>query len=154
MNRVPTSRFEKTILLRTHPGSLAVKPGTLLVALVDIRQARRHACARLRNFASAFRPNVFPLHDVRYRRLRTDDRGQKSSASGSSRRHEACKSRRRAQRASRQPRGFELIFASDLRGPRREPFCPPSSVVRHLNLVEPDGIEPTTSCLQSTRSPN
>ena len=22
------------------------------------------------------------------------------------------------------------------------------------NLVEPDGIEPTTSCLQSTRSPN
>ncbi len=76
MNRVPTSRFEKTILLRTHPGSLAVKPGTLLVALVDIRQARRHACARLRNFASAFRPNVFPLHDVRYRRRRTDDREQ------------------------------------------------------------------------------
>ncbi len=23
-----------------------------------------------------------------------------------------------------------------------------------LNLVEPDGIEPTTSCLQSRRSPN
>ncbi len=24
----------------------------------------------------------------------------------------------------------------------------------HPKLVEPDGIEPTTSCLQSTRSPN
>jgi hypothetical protein len=27
-------------------------------------------------------------------------------------------------------------------------------LLRILNLVEPDGIEPTTSCLQSTRSPN
>jgi hypothetical protein len=25
---------------------------------------------------------------------------------------------------------------------------------RELKMVEPDGIEPTTSCLQSTRSPN
>jgi hypothetical protein len=31
------------------------------------------------------------------------------------------------------------------------PSVLPSSVLR---LVEPDGIEPTTSCLQSTRSPN
>ena len=27
-------------------------------------------------------------------------------------------------------------------------------VLRPRRLVEPDGIEPTTSCLQSTRSPN
>jgi hypothetical protein len=30
----------------------------------------------------------------------------------------------------------------------------PSSVAAINHLVEPDGIEPTTSCLQSTRSPN
>ena len=35
----------------------------------------------------------------------------------------------------------ELMFSSDMDGQRHE-------------LVEPDGIEPTTSCLQSTRSPN
>ena len=29
-----------------------------------------------------------------------------------------------------------------------------SSLSRHQGLVEPDGIEPTTSCLQSRRSPN
>jgi hypothetical protein len=34
---------------------------------------------------------------------------------------------------------------------RLAPSVLPSSVLR---LVEPDGIEPTTSCLQSTRSPN
>jgi hypothetical protein len=27
-------------------------------------------------------------------------------------------------------------------------------LISDLRLVEPDGIEPTTSCLQSTRSPN
>jgi hypothetical protein len=40
--------------------------------------------------------------------------------------------------------------------PRGLPISP--SVLRHpfpvVRMVEPDGIEPTTSCLQSTRSPN
>jgi hypothetical protein len=34
------------------------------------------------------------------------------------------------------------------------PIRSPSSDLRHPKMVEPDGIEPTTSCLQSTRSPN
>jgi hypothetical protein len=39
-----------------------------------------------------------------------------------------------------------LVAASDLR--------PPAPRGAHEHLVEPDGIEPTTSCLQSRRSPN
>ena len=46
----------------------------------------------------------------------------------------------------------QALEAVTMRGfKRRSVLRPPSSVLR---LVEPDGIEPTTSCLQSTRSPN
>ena len=33
-------------------------------------------------------------------------------------------------------------------------LCFPLCDCDHLRMVEPDGIEPTTSCLQSTRSTN
>ena len=70
----PTSRFEKTILLQTHPGSPAVKHGNATESsnqpglAVPPSQASRQTLA--------FRPDVLPLHDVRYRRQSTDDRGQ------------------------------------------------------------------------------
>ena len=55
----------------------------------------------------------------------------------------------------RHPNWFLSDMALKTRGeppPQRlSVLRPPSSV---LCLVEPDGIEPTTSCLQSTRSPN
>ena len=45
------------------------------------------------------------------------------------------------------------IAAPDMRG--RELFdLDVAAAIRQRKLVEPDGIEPTTSCLQSTRSPN
>ncbi len=46
------------------------------------------------------------------------------------------------------PRGEPLLF----HGYSRRHTPAPSASADHL--VEPDGIEPTTSCLQSTRSPN
>ncbi len=59
-------------------------------------------------------------------------------------------SSRRALRRSRNLAAFKLISSSEAALSRRR---------FHIgriqpNLVEPDGIEPTTSCLQSTRSPN
>ena len=69
--------------------------------------------------------------------------------------------RRALQPSRRNSRSSNSIFhrnappvtPTDDRNSADEP-CPPtpSSAIRHL--VEPDGIEPTTSCLQSTRSPN
>ena len=46
---------------------------------------------------------------------------------------------------SRKPRDLQTDVSSEYRL-AGEPYA--------SNLVEPDGIEPTTSCLQSTRSPN
>ena len=50
---------------------------------------------------------------------------------------------RRAIQLSREPAIFKLIY-----------FIGYSDDPHKLNLVELDGIEPTASCLQSTRSPN
>ena len=79
VNRVQTFDFEKTILLQTHPGSTAVKQGTLASSN---RPGMRSAASASRPKQSitplAFRPDVLPLHDVRDRRQRTDDRGQMS----------------------------------------------------------------------------
>ncbi len=51
-------------------------------------------------------------------------------------------------RRNRQARSDEFIFCGRAQSPG-DPAILPST-----NLVEQDGIEPTTSCLQSTRSPN
>ena len=55
------------------------------------------------------------------------------------------------QRSHTRLSGYLLSLSSDISKPghRRSPF-----VTRSFLLVEADGIEPTTSCLQSTRSPN
>ncbi len=50
--------------------------------------------------------------------------------------------------AMRHAHGQSAVFSSDHKGAG---LSPPLDT---KNLVEADGIEPTTSCLQSTRSPN
>jgi hypothetical protein len=53
--------------------------------------------------------------------------------------------------SSRPSRAYaKLLFISDLLE-QADQSAPVEAINR---LVEPDGIEPTTSCLQSTRSPN
>ena len=53
---------------------------------------------------------------------------------------------------------YRLAYRAEARGnqsafARWAPTRQPRSL-RERRLVEPDGIEPTTSCLQSTRSPS
>jgi hypothetical protein len=55
----------------------------------------------------------------------------------------------RQHRSRRQARDHEFGSSKEPRAMRRQ-----SDRLRSNRLVEPDGIEPTTSCLQSTRSPN
>ena len=45
------------------------------------------------------------------------------------------------------PRAGRKLEAPDIQDPK-------GAAPIHQTMVEPDGIEPTTSCLQSTRSPN
>ena len=45
-------------------------------------------------------------------------------------------------------------FALSALNPSMRPLHNTLTISRMSRLVEPDGIEPTTSCLQSTRSPN
>ena len=51
--------------------------------------------------------------------------------------------------------GAKQIFADNLK--TMEPIAERNTTLPRIprrGMVEPDGIEPTTSCLQSTRSPN
>ena len=99
------------------------------------------------------------LHDVSQQR--TEDRCQrtdKSSAHASPSFQRAEVECRRSNRPRIQPR-LNPNTPFDKHAPRsqnppviRPLSCHPSSVLCHL--VEPDGIEPTTSCLQSRRSPS
>ena len=59
-------------------------------------------------------------------------------------------------RAGRHTAGGEFWRADGLGAPRRLEAVPikPSPIPPRDAMVEQDGIEPTTSCLQSTRSPN
>ena len=50
-------------------------------------------------------------------------------------------------------RKCEFGFSKDASSPKAAPAAQKPRQ-QSANLVEPDGIEPTTSCLQSTRSPN
>jgi hypothetical protein len=69
---------------------------------------------------------MFPLHDDRQHALRFKDQPFQASSL----------------------RAYAKLFYKDEQADQSAP-------VEAINrLVEPDGIEPTTSCLQSTRSPN
>jgi hypothetical protein len=49
---------------------------------------------------------------------------------------------------------FTMSNSPDLRLKTGENFILDRFIYRSREMVEPDGIEPTTSCLQSTRSTN
>jgi hypothetical protein len=54
-----------------------------------------------------------------------------------------------------QPFGDTMVaelFSTD--EPTFDPMIELNNPALHARMVEPDGIEPTTSCLQSRRSPN
>ncbi len=89
------------------------------------------------------RPNALPLHNVRYPkgRLRTEP----NLPTPLPRRVDAA-----ARRRSRPSKETKLIKSHR----KDQDLSPQRSNRRPKRLVEPDGIEPTTSCLQSTRSPN
>jgi hypothetical protein len=55
--------------------------------------------------------------------------------------------------AQRRGEAVLLLLGRDFQSPRGL-ACDFKSSAQILGLVEPDGIEPTTSCLQSRRSPN
>jgi hypothetical protein len=50
--------------------------------------------------------------------------------------------------------GRLAAFAKATAGSLRAPIGLPAEAAKQQRLVEPDGIEPTTSCLQSRRSPS
>ncbi len=91
----------------------------------------------LRLAPSGPRPNALPLHNVRYWKTR---------------RFEGASFRQRFRIAKR----LENETSNGIGRIGPSPRCRPTPVrpPREKTLVEPDGIEPTTSCLQSTRSPN
>ena len=143
--------LEKTSFASNTSGSFAVKRSPRL------RCSNRLALAKLSSSPPrgalqsppdpAFRPNVFPLYDVRYRihpGLSPDFPSRSLSLSPRT-------------SLSRRTTTNETIFhrnrlkgGKELKEQRDQPYCAEAS----KRLVEPDGIEPTTSCLQSTRSPN
>ena len=90
---------------------------------------------------SGLRPNALPLHNVR-------DPKTKRTAED---RHP-----RRGHSAFFTPSAFALDKLIDRTGKDRSAITRSTSdeTLGPKALVEPDGIEPTTSCLQSTRSPN
>ena len=135
-------------------GSLAVKleptTGARRVGLSRLDPARARPHGLTPQFApSGPRPNALPLHDVRYRKVLPAKRpkpfdnapsekppGGSSPLEASPPRERNCEFHRTDQDRSASP-------------PERVKSAAPPA-----RLVEPDGIEPTTSCLQSTRSPN
>ena len=139
---------KRPVLLQTHPGVRAVRLAN--PRLVANRRQRTEnggrICSVLCCLSSVIRHRMrflFTMSDTLRRdggRPRTDTPRPASSAHSPE---------GRAKRLPAKPDLASEIFEL---GPPK-PFSPPlSSVLRHL--VEPDGIEPTTSCLQSTRSPN
>jgi hypothetical protein len=86
----PALRFEKTILLQTHPGAprssrahdwrCSIRPGERTAPEPPvIRPSALRPCS-----SPVFRPDVFPLHDVRYGGRRPED-GEQNSPIGPAR---------------------------------------------------------------------
>jgi hypothetical protein len=80
-------------------------------------------------------------------RLRQDIRPPEAAQTGSS----EDRSPRRAIRPDEDLADLQTDISSET--PSRDGGCVEPEPEPEI-LVEPDGIEPTTSCLQSTRSPN
>ena len=115
-------------------------------------------------FAISFpRPDALPLHDVNFRKRKTERARRISHLSRSAQPlFPKIPLSRRALQPSRETRDLQTDVSSEYFRPPEKPFSVflfvfyfrlPASA-RCARLVEPDGIEPTTSCLQSTRSPN
>ena len=112
------------------------------------------------------RPNALPLHNVKVPDAHAfKARGQVFKTAGPAwdlrpPRRSPPKSPLRALPAQSETDELHRILSSDLVErrnslPKAGPMNPrPPEPKAPWTLVEPDGIEPTTSCLQSTRSPN
>ena len=96
------------------------------------------------------RPNALPLHNVRYRKILAPKRSKTFQSTFPPKRRDR-RSRKTKLIKSHRKRTEEDAKPGLTGSPKAEVHK-----ARRLDpkLVEPDGIEPTTSCLQSTRSPN
>ena len=169
---------KRPVLLQTHPGALAVKPEPTTETLSGLRRKPKARSPWRSNpsLAPAPRPNAFPLHDVIDGRRSTE--GQRTEIPSSV----GCRRPNWFYRTSLKALARAAYPSSDLRrlssawwsqtGSNRRPHAgkaralqaedggrtsedgKPERASSGVRLVEPDGIEPTTSCLQSTRSPN
>jgi hypothetical protein len=138
-------RSKRPVLLQTHPGSLRSGEDHDWYALeTSSADGLRQGLAPSPNPTRRLlpRPDALPLHDVNV---------GAANPQGSA----AAFENRRSRRASPPRPGSSILKLMFHRKPRRLRAArlstgPPAVPL----LVEPDGIEPTTSCLQSTRSPN
>jgi hypothetical protein len=147
----PSSDPKRPVLLQTHPGARGQAGLTTGMLSSDrlIRLPKTQACARARlaSSASSPKPDALPLHNVMEQETAAACQAGHPSAWPLSR-----LLHRKSPDAAEPygPRGVPAIFKLSY-------FIGTAAPARGCNrtsLVEPDGIEPTTSCLQSTRSPN
>jgi hypothetical protein len=146
-----SSRLKRPVLLQTHPGARAVsnEPTTGCLSDDETRRRRRTDVLSISLVLSSGNRTRFlftmsdigRLEDGRQRTEVALGRPHRPSFARKSRAHEARLPAKliKMHRISRFGRLSRL-------GLLRRPSA--------NRLVEPDGIEPTTSCLQSTRSPN
>jgi hypothetical protein len=174
-----TSKKDHLLLLEDRPDARAVKPGSLYRRILRQAGDATKGCARRREkTARPSRPLPGPadrtaLHDRRSGRS-SSSRCQTPRARLAKRqsRHEFQISRTRTAQGPPKPTRAEqgrTAARAHARGrreaapinqpPRRAAEGEHDKASNRLantqpSLVEPDGIEPTTSCLQSRRSPN
>ena len=142
--RIKPDSIQRPVLLRTHPGTaVRLRP---LLAMLAARQMKR-----TRKYSPPWsqRPDMFPLHDVEYLRcmhkqatklfertrvvgqMPTQHHASRWGAWWSQQKQPAC------------------LVASGIAPRKRRPNPKPGWRNHSEGMVEPDGIEPTTSSLQS-----
>ena len=154
-------RLEKTSFASNASGDLSGQAPNPRLVLERQAPPRRHPGRR--TLPSSFvrtsrftgpRPNALPLHDVRYQKAfpqgakPLNQRFQTENAAASRRSRPRIRKRNRSDCI-----GKDRRFTGQW-GFNSNRFNPANPAFAAQAMVEPDGIEPTTSCLQSTRSPN
>ena len=152
MTTVPTFDFEKTIFASNTSGSPSGQArhttGCSTRPEIGLKRTASQRLAQPKPRSFDRMCFLFTMSDTENRRRTTEDRSPRHRPASPQKTTGASQ---RTNRPSGRPDAFKLILHRDLSN-RDRASCPLSSAVCFLNLVEPDGIEPTTSCLQSTRS--